>query len=94
MSLQPEDRTLPYTGAMSAPASGTESDAALPNLPLLDDAITFDEMTDAGPLDKKPTWRGWIHAGTFPAAIVLGIILLVAANGAAAKISCTVFFVC
>ncbi|MBC7589741.1 MAG: hemolysin III family protein [Salinibacterium sp.] len=79
---------------MSAPASGTEPDAALPNLPLLDDAITFDETTDAGPVDKKPTWRGWIHAGTFPVAIVLGIILLLAADGAAAKISCAVFFVC
>lgn len=59
--------------------------ADLPNVPLLDDAIEFDK------LDVKPTWRGWIHAGTFPLAIVLGIVLIVAADGAAAKISSSVF---
>jgi len=57
----------------------------LPNVPLLDDAIEF------AALDAKPTWRGWIHAGTFPLAIVLGAILIVAADGAAAKISSSVF---
>ncbi|HWR85333.1 MAG TPA: hemolysin III family protein [Rhodoglobus sp.] len=63
-----------------------EPAADLPNVPLLDDAIDHAE--------RKPTWRGWIHAGTFPAAIVLGIILITLADGAAAKISSTVFFVC
>jgi hemolysin III len=57
----------------------------LPNLPLLDDSLDYIAV------DAKPTWRGWIHAGTFPLAIVLGAILLVAADGAAAKISCAVF---
>jgi len=60
--------------------------ADLPNLPLIDDALTFDNV------EKKPTWRGWIHAGTFPIAIVLGIILVVAADGTAAKICSAVFF--
>ncbi|MGV8912813.1 MAG: PAQR family membrane homeostasis protein TrhA [Rhodoglobus sp.] len=63
-----------------------EDAAGLPQLPLLEDAIEFDAV------EKKPTWRGWIHAGTFPVAIVLGIILLVMADGAAAKISSAVFF--
>lgn len=62
---------------------GEEPGADLPNLPLLDDAIDIE--------NRKPTWRGWIHAGTFPAAIVLGVILIFAADGAAAKISCSVF---
>ena len=62
-----------------------EPAADLPNVPLLDDAIEF------AALDAKPTWRGWIHAGTFPLAIVLGVILIVAAEGAAAKISSSVF---
>jgi len=62
-----------------------EPGADLPNVPLLEDAIEFDR------LDAKPTWRGWIHAGTFPLAIVLGVILIVAADGAAAKISSSVF---
>ncbi|MCU1534525.1 MAG: hemolysin family protein, partial [Glaciihabitans sp.] len=60
----------------------------IPHLPLLEDEA-------ANPAaDAKPTWRGWIHAATFPVAIVLGIILLVLADGAAAKISCAIFFVC
>jgi hemolysin III len=60
-------------------------DADLPNIPLLDDALRFDRA------DVKPTWRGWIHAGTFPLAIVLGVILIVAADGAAAKVSSSIF---
>jgi hemolysin III len=62
-----------------------EPAADLPNVPLLDDAIEYDA------LEAKPTWRGWIHAGTFPLAIVLGVILIVAADGAAARISSSVF---
>jgi hemolysin III len=41
--------------------------------------------------EAKPTWRGWIHAATFPLAIVLGVILIVSAHGAAAKVSSSVF---
>lgn len=41
--------------------------------------------------DQKPTWRGWIHAGTFPVAIVLGVVLIVVADGAAAKVSSAIF---
>jgi hemolysin III len=59
--------------------------ADLPNVPLLEDAIAFDSV------EAKPTWRGWIHAGTFPVAIVLGVILIVMADGAAAKVSSAVF---
>ena len=65
----------------------TESEAGA-NLPLLEDEIAH------GTADTKPTWRGWIHAGTFPVAVVLGIILVVAADGVAAKISCAIFFAC
>lgn len=61
----------------------TDRGPDLPNIPLLDDAIDTAEL--------KPTWRGWIHAGTFPLAIVLGIVLIVLADGDAAKISCSVF---
>ncbi len=41
--------------------------------------------------EAKPTWRGWIHAGTFPLAIVLGVILVVLADGVAAKVSSAIF---
>lgn len=56
----------------------------IPNLPLLD-------ATEPKPEDLRPTWRGWIHAGTFPVTIVAGVILLVLAEGPAAKWSSAVF---
>ncbi|GAA4267715.1 PAQR family membrane homeostasis protein TrhA [Frondihabitans peucedani] len=43
-------------------------------------------------LEIKPTWRGWIHTGTFPLAIVLGVILVSVAHGPAAKASTAVYF--
>ena len=57
----------------------------VPSLPLIDAAAprAQDEL--------KPTWRGWIHAATFPVAIVLGIILILVAQGAPAKWSAAVF---
>ncbi len=45
----------------------------------------------AHPEDIKPTWRGWIHAGVFPITIVAGVILLISADGAAARWSSAVF---
>lgn len=68
---------------------GVDSDDGLdlPNIPLLDDDLSEERQS----ADLKPTWRGWIHAGTFPLTIVLGIVLIVLADGAAAKVSCTVF---
>jgi len=52
-------------------------------LPLMADAAAQAEI--------KPTWRGWIHAGTFPVAIAAGIVLIVVAQGAAAKWAAAVF---
>ncbi|WP_396655493.1 hemolysin III family protein [Microbacterium sp.] len=57
----------------------------MPQLPLLEAA-----GIDAG-VELKPTWRGWIHAGTFPVAIAAGIVLIVLADGAAAKWASAVF---
>lgn len=71
--------------AASEPVSN-EPGAGLPNIPLLEDASEHQ--------DVKPTWRGWIHAGTFPVAIALGIILIVLADGVAAKVSSAVFMLC
>jgi hemolysin III len=39
----------------------------------------------------KPSWRGWIHAGTFPLAIVLAVVLLVAADGGRATAGAAIF---
>jgi hemolysin III len=65
--------------------SADDGGPALPHVPLLQDALA------TRPAEVKPTWRGWIHAGTFPLAIVLGIILIVLADGVAAKISSAIF---
>ena len=56
----------------------------IPNLPLFEDDLPQQ-------VDVKPTWRGWIHAGTFPVTIVAGIVLLLSADGAAARWSSLVF---
>lgn len=63
-----------------------EPAARLPHLPLVESVRRL-------PRSVKPTWRGWIHAGTFPLVIVLGTILVVRAEDAAGKISCAVFVV-
>lgn len=42
-------------------------------------------------VDIRPTWRGWIHAATFPVAIAAGVVLIVLADGAAAKWASAIF---
>jgi len=59
--------------------------AELPQLPLLDAAAASSQV------DLKPSWRGWIHAGTFPVATAAGVVLIVFAEGAPAKWASAVF---
>lgn len=54
-------------------------------LPLLEEASAYRD------LEKKPTWRGWIHLGTFPLAMAGGILLLVLASGATAIVGTAIF---
>lgn len=56
----------------------------LPHVPLID-------ASPEHPADVKPTWRGWIHAATFPITIVAGIVLIALAEGTAAKWASAVF---
>lgn len=53
-------------------------------LPLIEDAEKFDE-------EVKPSWRGWIHAGTFPVTVVAGVVLISLAEGPLAKWASAVF---
>lgn len=39
----------------------------------------------------KPTWRGWLHAGTAPLVLIAGIILVALAPGVLAKITCAIY---
>ncbi len=57
----------------------------MPQLPLLDAAAAGAQV------ELKPSWRGWIHAATFPVAIATGVVLIVLAHGAAAKWASAVF---
>lgn len=68
-------------------SSRAEDDPELPQLPLLDAA-----KKDAA-VEIKPSWRGWIHAGTFPVAIAAGVVLVALAQGAPAKWAAVVFMV-
>ncbi len=74
--------------ALSAADAAVKADEAheqaIPNLPLVD-------ASAARPGDLRPTWRGWIHAGTFPVAIAAGIVLICLAHGAPAKWACAIF---
>ena len=54
-------------------------------LPLLEESI------DYRALEHKPSWRGWIHLGTFPIALAAGIVLVSLADGLTAKVSSAVF---
>ena len=58
----------------------------VPVLPLMEAAAV-----DAARPEIRPTWRGWIHAATFPVAIVAGIVLIMLAQGAPAKWASAVF---
>ncbi len=57
------------------------------SLPLLEDADHFAKLSE----EAKPTWRGWIHAATFPVAIAAGVVLIVLAHGGIAKAASAVF---
>lgn len=85
----PDEKPSPTAGASGISAAELEAErepaAELPNLPLLDDVLDHPE------LEQKPSWRGWIHAGTFPLAIAAGVVLIALADGAAAKWASAVF---
>lgn len=57
----------------------------IPSLPLMEAAAVDAQV------ELKPTWRGWIHAGTFPVTIVAGIVLIVLAQGGVAKAAAAIF---
>lgn len=42
-------------------------------------------------IEKKPAWRGWIHAGFAPVALVLGLIAVLLAPSTELRIACVVY---
>lgn len=63
----------------------TDDGVEMPQLPLIEAAEA------SAHTELRPSWRGWIHAATFPVAIAAGIVLIALAQGPAAKWSCAVF---
>ena len=70
---------------MTRPVSDGVGGADIPNLPLLDDSLEY------ASIERKPSWRGWIHAATFPIAIATGVILVVVSDGTSATWASAVF---
>ena len=54
--------------------------------------LPLSETIPADALEKKPSWRGWIHTGVLPIVIAGGIILIVLAHGAIPKVAASIFF--
>lgn len=53
--------------------------------------VAEDDDFGIAAVPPKPLLRGWIHAGTLPVAIALGVILTVLARGTALTVACAVF---
>lgn len=45
-------------------------------------------------LEKKPTWRGWIHTGALPVVVAGGVLAIVFAHGWVAKLAASIFLTC
>jgi hemolysin III len=54
--------------------------------------LPLSETVPADALEKKPSWRGWIHTGVLPIVVAGGIILIVLAQGAIPKVAASIFF--
>ena len=92
-------------GASPAPAAIDPGPDPALHLPILDAgiddarrkrrarAIVAKSRIARAALAARPTWRGWIHAGTLPVAIAGGIVLIVLADGGLAKFASTIYAV-
>jgi hemolysin III len=43
------------------------------------------------PADDRPAWRGWMHVGAFVAAVPAGVLLILAAHHASARVGAAVY---
>ena len=78
--------------AMTPPADLPDSSPA-PPAALDASAGTIGAVVDAGlvPASQKPRLRGWVHAITFPIALVASIVLVAVAPPVAGKVSTAIF---
>lgn len=95
MDAEPDAATAPENQAGRA-NQGTHPTQRVPNsVPTADtEAATARDAptaTEAAAAFVKPRMRGWLHAGMFPAAAAAGIVLVLLAPSAEAKIACAVY---
>jgi hemolysin III len=74
-----------------ATVSGDAADAVRRTAQRVEDR--FDDATDRFVDAVKPRLRGWLHAGTFPLAVVAGIVLVALAPTGRARIATAVYAV-
>lgn len=55
--------------------------------------MSFDEQMRDAVSAVKPKLRGWLHAGTFPVAVVAGVLLVILAPTGAVRLSAAVYTV-
>lgn len=48
-------------------------------------------MSTLPAVDQKPSWRGWLHAGTAPLVLLAGLALVILAPSAGTKIACAIY---
>ncbi|MFI7481100.1 hemolysin III family protein [Kocuria sp. M1R5S2] len=41
--------------------------------------------------ERKPAWRGWIHAGFTPVVVALGLVVILLAPGTELRVACAVY---
>lgn len=43
------------------------------------------------PLSERPSWRGWLHVGAFTAAVPAGLLLVLVADRASARVAASLY---
>ena len=43
------------------------------------------------PAEERPTWRGWLHVGAFMLSIPAGVLLILAADHASARVAASIY---
>ncbi|MDH6579094.1 hemolysin III family protein [Kitasatospora sp. MAP5-34] len=82
--------TADQSKAAGAPALVVSDAPAASDAPAVPKALAVSDALDTF---VKPKWRGWLHAGMFPASVAAGIVLICLADSTSARIACAIYSV-